>query len=239
MSTIGIIGNGRFGGLISKYIPSLIYDIDPARSPNTLKEVMECEDVILAVPMRRLESICKTVYPLSRIGQHFMDVCSLKMFSRDIIKRELQLPKLFATGLHPLFGPQSAKDGIKGQRVVVTEYDINGSCVKWATKFCEDLGLEVIVSTPEEHDKQMAASQALLHFIGRAVESGFVSEKIEERITMKTKSYDDMLSLIALVRGSSPELFEDMQLLNPFAADMRHAFLDCAVGLNRRLGEFL
>lgn len=236
---IGIIGNGRFGGLISKYIPSVIYDIDPVRSPNTLKEVMKCEDIILAVPMRQLESICKIVYPLSRIGQHFMDVCSLKMFSRDIIKRELQLPKLFATGLHPLFGPQSAKDGIKGQRVVITEYDRNGSCVKWATKFCEDLGLEVIVSTPEEHDKQMAASQALLHFIGRAVEKGFLENRIEENITMRTKSYDDMLSIINLVRGSSAELFQDMQVLNPFAANMRSQFLDCANDLDRKLSEFL
>lgn len=231
--SIGVIGNGRFGQLIAKHLNVTLYDIDPNRSLNSLKEVMLSENVILAVPMRELENTCKTIKPLLFVGQHILDVCSLKMFSKEIMNRVLGTPIVFATGLHPLFGPQSARDSVKGQRIVITDY--GHSKVQCVSELCQKLELDVIIASVEEHDKQMAASQALLHFIGRVVEKGFLDKKIEEQITMRTKSYDDMLSIINLVRGGSQELFEDMQTLNLFAGAMRDDFIALADEINARL----
>jgi len=47
---IGIIGNGVVGSTLASWFSSAkVYDLDPSRSPNTLREVLDCETVFLAV----------------------------------------------------------------------------------------------------------------------------------------------------------------------------------------------
>ena len=121
-------------------------------------------------------------------------------------------------GTHPLFGPQSAPDSILGQRVAVCP--VKGDHDK-IVGFLSGLGLKVIQCTPEEHDRQMAVSQALCHFIGRAVVEAGIS-----KVDLSTKTFDDLMNIVRVISGNSMELFQDMQQLNPFANEIRQKFID-------------
>lgn len=233
---IGLIGHGRFGKLIVKHLPEIkVWDKISFEGMNSLEEVLYQGTIILAVPMRDLEETCKMINPRLQFGQHIVDVCSLKTFSEKVLDENLK-SGIRVTGTHPLFGPQSAKDGIKGQKIVITNYKnrLGHECV---AEFCKVLGLKVIFSTPEEHDKQMAISQAFTHFIGRVAEQMGITDKT--RVEMSTQSYEDLMDIVKLVQGGSKELFIDMETLNPFAKEMRCNFLKHSNKLNLELNNLI
>jgi len=152
-----------------------------------------------------------------------IDVCSLKMLPCQWML-ELLPQTVGIVGTHPLFGPQSAPDAIAGQRIAVCP--VRGDHAKVA-RFLAQLGLEVIECSPEEHDRQMAVSQALTHFIGRAMLAGDF-----EPVQLSTLTYDRLCDIARIIGGNSNELFEDMQQLNPFAAAARRKFLEVASKLD-------
>ncbi len=79
-------------------------------------------------------------------------------------------------------------------------------------------GVKVIECTPKEHDQIMARTQALVHFIGRAL-VGLTAQEIS------TPDYVNLLQMMTKVTNDTKELFYDMQTLNPYAADMRDDLL--------------
>jgi prephenate dehydrogenase len=222
---IGIVGaNGNFGKLCVKELTPhasiQTFDSDGTSPLDSWWNTIFQKYIILCVPMRNLREVCKSMKNNLNESQFVIDVCSLKSFSQKILEEEL--PHVNRIHVHPLFGPQSAANGIKGQRIAITS-DPTGV----ATDFCKTtLGLEVIPCTAEFHDREMAVSQALTHFIGRVVERMNIS-----RGTMPTKSFEDLMKVMDLVKGSRRELFVDMQTLNPHAASVCDEFIAQAVGL--------
>ena len=70
MNSIGIIGLGRFGKILSNILQKgfiiKAYDLYPGASQNgvqftTLKEVLEEEIIFIAVPIRHFESLIKHI----------------------------------------------------------------------------------------------------------------------------------------------------------------------------------
>ncbi len=70
-------------------------------------------------------------------------------------------------GTHPLFGPDSARNGIRGLKIVLCP--VRCRRVSKIKAWLEGKGLEVIVTTPARHDVEMARTQALFHFLARGV----------------------------------------------------------------------
>jgi prephenate dehydrogenase len=129
---------------------------------------------------------------------------------------------------HPLFGPQSARNGLAGLRLVVCP--IRGDRAEKVAAFGRSLGLTVTVTTAEEHDREMAYVQALTHLIGRSlVNLGIPDEQL------KTPSYQHLLELCALIGGDTFELFSAIQTLNPYAAEVAESFVTQARSLLDRV----
>ena len=119
---------------------------------------------------------------------------------------------------HPLFGPQSAKDSLEGLRFVVCP--VRGERHAGVAAYGRALGLTVTITTPREHDREMAYVQALTHLIGRSlVNLGIPDEQL------KTPSYQHLLELCALIGADTFELFTAIQTQNPFAAEVAQAFV--------------
>jgi prephenate dehydrogenase len=125
---------------------------------------------------------------------------------------------------HPLFGPQSAKTGLAGLRLVVCP--IRGARADKVAAFGRSLGLTVTVTTAEEHDREMAYVQALTHLIGRSL----VNLNIPDE-QLKTPSYQHLLELCGLIGSDTFELFTAIQTQNPFASEIAEAFVAEARGL--------
>ena len=87
-------------------------------------------------------------------------------------------------------------------------------------KFLTGLGLTVVIATPEEHDRQMARSLALIHLLGKALLKTGV-----ENVEMATPTHARLMELIDIVRNDPEQLFVDMQTRNRFSKKVRKALI--------------
>ena len=242
--SIGLIGFGNFGKLICKHltlngINVFVTDVsNKAKEAKelgiefvSLDEVCKQEIIILAVPMENFREVLNKIKDKLREGTLILDVCSLKMFSCDLMNKILPT-NIKIIGTHPLFGPQSCPNSIEGMKIVLVNVRVKQETFAKVKEFCENLGLKVIISTAEEHDKQMAFSQALTHFIGQ------ICNKINiQRVNMSTKTFGDLMNIVDIIRNDTPALFNNMQTINPFAKEVRWNFVNAAKELDAKLNS--
>jgi prephenate dehydrogenase len=240
MKRLGIIGFGQFGrlaaGSLKRHFEIVVTDVAPAAEAaadalgvrfSALAEVAACDVVVIAAPVAAMRELLILIAPHVKPGALVVDVGSVKMLpARWMIEILPVHADLVAT--HPLFGPQSAKGGLAGLRLVVCP--LRGGRHRRVAAFGRLLGLSVTVTTPEEHDREMAYVQALTHLIGRSlVNIGIPDEQL------KTRSYQHLLELCALIGADSFELFTAIQTQNPFAAEVVKAFVDEAKSLLKQV----
>lgn len=132
-------------------------------------------------------------------------------------------------GTHPLFGPQSGKNGIKGLNMVVCPVRTKKtrSIIRFLGKILE---LNVLERTPVTHDKQMAYVQALTHFIGRSINEMDIPD-----VEQKTPAYQYLLDIKRNLGSDSMDLFLTIELENPYAKEVREQFMGALKNLNDRL----
>ncbi|MFH1439391.1 MAG: prephenate dehydrogenase/arogenate dehydrogenase family protein [Candidatus Woesearchaeota archaeon] len=234
---IGIIGFGRFGKLLVQNLSGdfdvSVFALDADRNKvladdiissggkiKSLQDVCNNDIIIPAVPISEFEKVIKQISPLLRKGVLVMDVCSVKQFPAEIMKKNLpRYADILAT--HPMFGPDSAADGFVGKKIVVCKIKINDLRYKSIVSLFRQMGLVVIETTPEEHDKQIAETQVLTHFIGRAlIDMGAEEHKID------TEGYKRLIHILGVVGKDTDQLFKDMNNFNSSSADVRRKFVD-------------
>jgi prephenate dehydrogenase len=233
--TLGLIGFGQFGRLAASLLAPA-YDIvvhDAAgmretieglgHTVGTLEEAAVCDVVVVATPVATMQAVLSGIAPHVKAGALVVDVGSVKALPVQWMLETLPA-HVDIVATHPLFGPQSARGGLEGQRLVVCP--VRGERHHRIVEVATGLGLTVSVTTPDEHDREMAYVQALTHLIGRALVALDIPDE-----ELKTKSYQHLLDLQALVGGDSFELFTAIQTLNPHAAPVARAFVEEVQGL--------
>ncbi len=231
MKRLGIVGFGQFGqlaaGVLRPHFDLLATDVASAAEAaartlgvpfGSLSEAAAREVVVVAAPVGAMRDVFTAMAPHVKPGALVVDVGSVKMpparWMTEILPAHADL-----VATHPLFGPQSAKGGLPGLRFVVCP--VRGSRYEQVAAFGRFLGLKVTVTTPEEHDREMAYVQALTHLIGRSlVNIGIPDEHL------KTPSYQHLLELCGLIGADSFELFTAIQTQNPFAEEVVTRFVD-------------
>jgi len=242
--SLGLIGVGAFGGFAVPYLALhfdvVVYDTKKEcvdllekKCPvkvGDLRQAASCDIVILAVPVQKLETVLREIAPIIRPGTLVMDVASVKVkpaqLMQDILPAHADI-----VGVHPLFGPQSGKNGIEGLNVAVC--NIRGQRGDGVGRFLADtLKLNVLRATPEEHDRELAYIQGLTHLLARVIVS---LDLPEFRFT--TKAYDHMQKMVDMVRHDSDELFLAIAKENPFSGGAKKAFFEAAYKLEDKLGR--
>lgn len=243
MKTLGLIGFGQFGrlaaGVLRDHFDVLVFDHAPdtaARAKDlgvafgSLEAAASREVVVVAVPVVAIREVLVAVAGRLRPGALVIDVGSVKMLPAQWMI-ELLPAHVDIVATHPLFGPQSvARDGLPGLRLVVCP--VRGERHHAVAAFGRSLGLAVTISTPEEHDQEMAYVQALTHLIGRAlVNLGIPDERLA------TQSYQHLIELCGLIGADTFELFKAIQTQNPFAPQVVRAFVDEARSLLAQVSD--
>ncbi len=240
MKTLGLIGFGQFGRLaadvLKDHFDVLVADAAPDAAQaaadlgvafGAAEEAAARQIVIVAVPVRAMRAMFAKIAPRLVPGALVIDVGSVKMLPSQWMAEILpSFVDIVAT--HPLFGPQSAKAGLAGLRLVVCP--IRGERGEAVAQFGRELGLTVTVTTPEAHDREMAYVQALTHLIGRSLVNLDIPDE-----QLKTPSYQHLLELCGLIGSDTFELFTAIQTQNPFAAEVAEAFVAQARGLLDRV----
>lgn len=239
--SIGIIGFGAFGKLIARHISHHFDVVAYDRSPDLCEEALRlgvtltslenaarCDVVVVATPVSVCENIITTIAPLCRPGALVIDVGSVKVQPSDIMGRILP-DHVDIVATHPLFGPESARNGIKGLKIALCP--IRGFRHRQLSTFLhEQLGLEVIVTTPQEHDREAATVQGLTHLIAKVLLN---MGPLPTRMT--TRSFDLLVEAISMVQHDAPEVFEAIENANPYAPDVRRRFFALASKLHAEL----
>jgi len=227
--TLGLIGFGQFGRLAATLLGDrfdiVVHDAAGLRETieglglraGDLATAAACNVVVVAVPVAAMREVLDRIAPFVKPGALVVDVGSVKVLPVQWMLDALPAhADIVAT--HPLFGPQSARGGLEGQRLVICP--VRGDRHHRIAEIAESFGLVVSITTPEEHDREMAYVQALTHLIGRALVSLDIPDE-----DLKTRSYQHLLDLCGLVGGDTFELFTAIQTLNPHAAPVAQAFL--------------
>jgi len=239
---LGLIGLGAFGRLAALHLRDH-FDVRAADTADrssdaaelgicwtSIEQAAACPYVLLAVPVQSfataLDAIRDHVQPDSLV----IDVASVKLATTAAMLDRLP-DTVEIIGTHPMFGPQSAAAGLAGHRIVVCP--VRTERLDAVVGFLRDtLGLRVHVCDAETHDRDIAHTQALAQFVGRAL-----AMMEESDSPVRTPGYDRFREVAGTVGEDSWELFVAIQNLNPYAADMRAELLGHLDRLQRRLEE--
>ena len=241
--TLSIIGVGAFGTLMARhlapYFDLCLYDTAKDLTAHKATGITIATDlatvaassiVVIAVPVQILPEVLQSLAPHIKPGTLVIDVSSVKSGPTQLMRRILP-EHADIVGTHPLFGPQSGKNGIAGLNIAVCAVrGARSACV--ADFLREKLALNVFTLSPEEHDRQMAYVQGLTHLIAKVI----VSLDLPP-FQLTTKTFEHMQSMVEMVRYDSDDLFRAIERENPFAAEAKNAFFTAARKLEERMEE--
>jgi prephenate dehydrogenase len=218
----GIIGFGRCGQLASRLLKDhyrlTVTDIRDRSADaaslgvkwDSIESVATRARILLAVPIRAMPTVLRQIVPHLTENALIVDVCSVKSRPMEWMAAHLPAGVRFV-GTHPLFGPDSVSEqGVEGQRIVVCFSPGQEKAAEEVCGVASEIGLEAIVATPDEHDRQMARSQAVVFLLSRAMRMAGL-----EPANLGTPSERQVYSALDLVAGDTDELYEDIITHNP------------------------
>ena len=243
MSGIGIIGFGRFGRLAARYLakdfPVGVHtrsDQDQAiracgARPVSFETACGQRIVILCMPISAMRETLEQAAPLLRADALVVDVCSVKVYPVQWM-RELLPASVSILPTHPMFGPDSAAVSVAGHKIVLCPERIAPQRYLKVKQWLQKKGVVLIETTPDEHDRKIAVSLALTHFIGRSL-----AEFGATPLDIDTEGYKRLLHILGVVKNDSWQLFEDMHRYNPYAQDKRRAFQKAMASIEEHLAR--
>ncbi|KAJ9175949.1 hypothetical protein P3X46_014448 [Hevea brasiliensis] len=228
---IGIIGFGPFAQFLAKTMikqghtlratsrsdhSQLCQDLGISYFRNAITFLEADNDVILiCTSILSLPEVLKSM-PLHGLKRQtlFADVLSVKEYPRDLLLKVLpEESDILCT--HPMFGPESAKDGWKDLAFVYDKVRVKdeATCSSFLRIF-ENEGCRMLEMSCEEHDKMAARSQFLTHTIGRVL-----SEMEIKSTPISTKGFESLVQLKEVTVKDSFDLFSGLFLCNRFAKE--------------------
>ena len=223
---IGIYGLGRFGmfwaQLLSKDFDVYGYNRSPLSGVNegislvSEKELFQCDTVFLCVAISSIENVLKRIKPLVRPGMAVVDTCSVKVYPARLMN-EILPRDVTVIGTHPMFGPDSGKNGVAGLPLVFSPIRGGEDLIGYWRKVFLKLNLDVIEISPEEHDREAAYTQGVTHFIGRVLKELSLRES-----RIATMGYRELLNIVEQTCNDPLQLFVDLQHYNSYTHEMRN-----------------
>ena len=129
------------------------------------ESVKDADVVVLSVPLEKTITVLSEIFPYLKDGAIVVDICSVKKPFFEFVQKKSDIisnKKLRILSLHPMFGP-GAKS-LKKQNVVVVKSRLNNELADLAVRFLKEHGANVVIASPEEHDKMIALTLSLPHF---------------------------------------------------------------------------
>jgi chorismate mutase/prephenate dehydrogenase len=223
-------GTGRMGRWFADFLAGQGYGItiaDPAGpveghawlSDWTLSPLDESL-IVVATPLRIADRILHALAERSPSGL-VVEIGSLKApLKRGLAA--LAAAGVAAASLHPMFGPDTRL--LSGRHVIVVDAG-DGAAAAAAGDLFADTMAEVVTMDLDEHDRLIAWILGLSH----ALNIGFFSaltasaEQAPRLARMGSTTFDRQLDVAARVAAENPDLYWEIQALNPFGGEVLKA----------------
>ncbi len=224
---IGVYGLGRFGSFWAEALAKTgnevtaysinNHELPPGVSKVSEDEILGSDLLFFAVTISQFEGLLERIG--DRIGENTIvcDTCSVKTYPSLWMEKKLP-SSLYKIATHPMFGPDSGKNGLVGLPIVMCPISAVDSRYESVKNLFLSMGLRVIEMSADEHDRNAAFSQGLTHFVGRTLK-----EMNIEPSAIATKGYNALLEIVGQTCNDPLSLFCDLQRYNPYTQDMRHA----------------
>ncbi|WP_434053821.1 MAG: prephenate dehydrogenase/arogenate dehydrogenase family protein [Roseibium sp.] len=224
IETLGIVGYGQFGAFLEKiaerFAPGIRVRIHSRRAePDedrffSLDAVCRSDVVIIASSIAQFAATLEAVVP--RLGKRSVlaDVATVKLHTAELLKEHAARSErpLRYVATHPMFGPHSySKVGqsLQGLRIVLTDHSLDPAVYDDVKVALNAVGLVVLEMSADQHDRALAETLFLTHYIGQVVTHGdFLRTEID------TLSFGFLMDAVESVRQDG-DLFRDVFRFNP------------------------
>lgn len=222
---VGVYGLGRFGRFWAETLGTRFEVYGYSRTPKaiasrhftltTYEGLLSCDVIILCVSISAVEEVARSLARDLSPSTLVMDTCSVKTYPLEVLSRTLP-DGIDILGTHPMFGPDSAREGIAGLPIVLTPCRVTEEVSSFWEETFREMGLSVHRMTAEEHDREAAYTQGITHFVGRVL-----GELHLEDSPIATVGYRKLLEIREQTCNDPWQLFLDLQHYNPYTRRMR------------------
>lgn len=204
---------------------------------NNIDSIKNADVIIFSVPIEYMLDTIKEVAPHAPEKALLMDITSVKTEPAKAL--EDYAPKnTEILPCHPMFGPRVPS--LEGQVVILTP--IENRCNSWYDKIVKYLkkhDANVVITTPEEHDKTMSVVQGLTHFsyisIANTIRKLGISVKKSREFASPV--YSLMLDMISRIVSQNPYLYYSIQKSNKQTAISRKTLIEESNRLAKLIDE--
>jgi prephenate dehydrogenase len=214
----------------------VVHDAKRTRLPHgarwgTFAEAGAQEVVVLAVPIRALRHVLKSLPPLLPRHALVLDVCAAKVEPARWMK-ELLPKSVNILGTHPFFGPDTVSASLAGRTIVLCPVRLPAGLRRRVASLLRKEGLVVRVMTPAAHDRLVARTILLTQYVGRLIRhSGIPAEQ------KLTEPYASLLTLTGIAERDDQAVFTDMWQYNGFSKEIGKSLRKGIDAVDRMLAE--
>lgn len=238
--SVAMLGYGRFGRALGQLLAEAgiahrAYDehVEVPREfrAASLRELVRgAAFVIVAVPVPAMRPALLALRPHLEASQVVLDVGSVKVLPEAAFAEVLG-DAIPWCGTHPLFGPLSLALAERPLRVVVCPARAHPQAGAQVRALYERIGCEVIVQTPEGHDRVMAHTHALTFFVAK----GMIDAGAATAVPFAPPSFQAISRTIETVRSDAGHLFSAIARDNPFAPEARKELVRALAAIDAAL----
>ena len=201
-------------------------------SNDNVEAVKDAEIIIFSVPINYMEKTIRDVAPHAPAGSLLMDVCSIKKEPADALLKYAP-ENVEILPCHPMFGPRVPT--LERQIIVLTP--VENRSQMWFDRvenYLNKTDCEILITTPEEHDKYMSIVQGLTHFsfISLASTIRKLNINVEKSRSFASPVYSLMLDMVSRVVFQNPQLYYAIQKNNKETSNARQTLIKEAMYLS-------
>jgi arogenate dehydrogenase (NADP+), plant len=232
MNHATIVGSGRFAKVICRLLsPEFKITILTRNAGETSKdeffkkfeiteddrEALSANSIIFySVPIQALERVVQKHRPYLNSTHTIIDILSVKVHPKRLYTKLLKGSGVQVVLTHPMFGPDSSKNGFQGLPIVMDKFTASPHTYQFWKKYFAKKGLRIVEMSAEMHDKLAANSQGVTHFVGRLM-SKFHLKKTQ----IDTIGAQKLQEIMEQTCHDTWELFLGLQNFNPYTKTMR------------------
>lgn len=213
-TTIGIAGgHGGIGSLFARLLGAAGFDVlvsDRATALSNAELAARCDLALVAVPLRATPPVLAEMAPRVRPGAALVSLGSLMEPAAAALEQCAGETFL----LHPLFGP--GRKSLRDARLALAASG-DGARQAWLRHWLREQGAGIVITTPPEHDRAMAAAQALLHSSYAALTPEIMALPGGDPLAWASPTLHAQLSLMARILRQDARLYGELLALNRHA----------------------
>ena len=212
-------------------------EINVKYNHNNIDAIRNAQIIIFSVPIDHMVKTIEEVAPYAPTGSLLMDVASIKTEASEALKKYAP-SDVEILPCHPMFGPRVPT--LQRQIIVLTP--VKNRSTEWLPRvkeFLEETDCEIVITTPQEHDKYMSIVQGLTHFsfISLASTIRKLNINVRKSRTFSSPVYSLMMDMVSRIVYQNPYLYYSIQKNNKETSNARQTLISESIYISKLIEE--